>query len=151
MELPGGIELEKNQLIIGATVVGVLILIAVPLAMNMQSSAGSGELPLNVEAIRTAEIEYRSAFSEYVAADAAPRSPHAVNDKPVEWKPSTGFSKLSWAPDETLEVYGAYWVEATKDSFTVHGASDLDGDGERAIWKATADAPAAATTADGVR
>ena len=64
--------------------------------------------------------------------------------------PTDGFKKLSWAP-ATEEVRGAYQVSTGDDDFTVEGACDVDGDSERAIYKATKeDVPAAATTESGV-
>lgn len=137
---PGGLlsrrGLGRTEILIGVAVVAVLALITVPLGVSMSKKSRRAEVPLNVDAIRTAEIEYQSAFSEYVPADAAPRAPHAVDADAVPWQPTDGFKRLSWAPEQD-EVRGSYSVQATRDAFTVTGACDVDGDGNRAIFTAT--------------
>lgn len=126
----------RTEILVGVAVVAVVVLISVPLGLNMSKKSRRAEVPLNVDAIRTAEIEYQSAFSEFVAADAAPRPPHAVNAEAVPWAPSEGFKRLSWAPEQEM-VRGSYSVQADRNGFTVTGACDVDGDGNRAIFTAT--------------
>lgn len=142
-------EIGRTEILIGVAVVAVLALIAVPLGLNRAKNSKLSEVPLNVDLIRVSEIDYHSAFSKYVPATAAPREPHAVDTELIKWVPSPGFEKLSWAP-EGGEVRGSYQVRTTDDGFEVEGACDVDGDGQRAIFKATKDATAAATTASGV-
>jgi len=131
-------EIGRNEIIIGVAAVAVLLIITVPLALNSASKSARGEVPLTVAAIRTAQVEYQSAFGDFVACEAAPRPMHAVTAEPVAWTTSPGFKKLSWAP-ESAEVYGAYTVKLTKDGFEVNGACDVDGDGERALFQAVND------------
>ncbi|NCG22452.1 MAG: hypothetical protein GWP91_25835 [Rhodobacterales bacterium] len=131
-------EIGRNEIIIGVAAVAVLLLITVPLALNSANKSARGELPLTIASIRTAQIEYQSAFGEYVACEAAPRAMHAVTAEPVSWTTSPGFKKLSWAPEGT-EIYGAYTVKLEGDSFVINGACDVDGDGTRALFKASKD------------
>ncbi len=131
-------EIGRNEIIIGVAAVAVLLIIAVPFALNSANKSARGEVPLTIASIRTAEIEYESAFGDFVACEAAPRPMHAVNADPVPWTTSPGFKKLSWAPEGT-EIYGAYTVKLEGDSFVVNGACDVDGDGTRALYKATKD------------
>ena len=131
-------EIGRNEIIIGVAAVAVLLLITVPLALNSANKSARGEVPLTIASIRTAQIEYQSAFGEYVACEAAPRAMHAVTAEPVSWTTSPGFKKLSWAPEGT-EIYGAYTVKLEGDSFVINGACDVDGDGTRALFKASKD------------
>lgn len=126
----------RTEVLIGVAVVAALALITVPLGVSWSKKSARNEVPLNVDAIRTAEIEYQSAFSEYVSAEAAPRPPHAVDTELVPWAPTDGFRKLSWAPEQA-EVRGSYAVQADRDGFTITGACDVDGDGNRALFTAT--------------
>jgi hypothetical protein len=52
------------------------------------------------------------------------------------WTSDAGWSALPWSPGGP--VRGAYWVEVSGDDFIVHGVCDVDGDGERAEYTATA-------------
>jgi len=139
----------RNEILIVIAVIAVLILVAVPLLLSGNKTGQRDEVPLNVNAIRTAEIQYHDAFGDYISAEAAPRPPHAVDATAVPWEPSRGFRRLSWSP-ETEEVLGSYSVSATRDGFTVSGACDVDGDGARATFEATLDDEAKATSADNV-
>ena len=139
----------RNELLIVAAVVAVLIFVAVPLLLSGNKQGQLAEVPLNVNAIRVAEIQYHDAFGDYISADAAPRPPHAVDANAVPWAPTRGFTRLSWSP-ETETVVGSYSVVATSTGFTGHGACDVDGDGNRATFEATLEAEAKATSADGV-
>jgi hypothetical protein len=133
---------------------GAALLVAVVVGAVMMSGSSTGsldELAQQVEAIRTAELEYHSAFSDYVSAEAAPRAPHEVDGEAVPWKTNKGFRKLSWAPEDAEVLFGSYSVTADRNGFTVVGTADVDGDGERAIVEATADSPATAKTGPGIR
>jgi len=141
-------EIGRTEILIGVAVVAVLALIAVPLGLNRAKNSKLSEVQVNVDLIRISEINYASAFSKFVPATAAPREPHAVDEELVKWVPSAGFKKLSWAP-ETEEVRGSYQVRTTDDGFEVEGVCDVDGDGQRAVFKATKDATAQQTN-DGI-
>jgi len=137
-------EIGRTEILIGVAVVAVLALIAVPLGLNRAKNSKLSEVPLNVDLIRVSEIKYASAFNKFIPATAAPREAHAVDAEFVKWEPSAGFKKLSWAP-ETEEVRGSYQVRTTDAGFEVEGVCDVDGDGQRAVFKATQDAEATQT------
>ena len=136
----------RTEIIIGIVVVVVLAAVAIPLLMSGSDKSKDAELPLYVESIRTAEIQLMEVFSEYQSADAAPRAATAVDATPVAWTPSEGFERLAWSPDDLESVYGSYRVLITDSGFSVIGVADVDGDGKRAEFTATKDAPAAATS-----
>jgi type II secretory pathway pseudopilin PulG len=142
-------SLGRNELLIGGGVIAVLLIIAFALLSGDSGQAERDEVIKNVNAIRTAEIEYHSAFGQYISAEAAPRKPHSVDAQAIAWQPSEGFKTLSWAPAQET-VYGTYWVTADKNGFTVHGACDTDGDGVRATIEATLEAEAKLTSAASV-
>ncbi|MCA9568067.1 MAG: hypothetical protein KC656_09505 [Myxococcales bacterium] len=128
--------LEKNKVYVIGVVVVVLFLGLATFVANTGGSARRDEVPMNVDLIRLAEIEYKSAFEEYVSADPAPRDPLAVDAKAVPWEGTRGFDKLSWKP-EAAQVYGSYAVNAKADGFTVVGVCDTDGDQSQARFQAT--------------
>lgn len=144
--------LGRTEVLIGVAVLSVLGLIAVPLVWSLGNNSARQEVPLVVESIRAAEFAYHDPFGEYVSAESAPREPHLVDENPVAWASNGGFDKLGWKPgDVGLDtIYGSYKVATTKDGFTVIGTCDIDGDGERAIYEATAEAEATAKTASNV-
>jgi hypothetical protein len=142
-------ELDRNKWIILIVVVVVLLIGLGTLFAGAGGSALRDEVPENVDLIRLAEIEYEGAFEEFVSADAAPRDPLAVDGTPVPWKPSRGFEKLSWKPQQT-EVYGAYSVNARADGFTVLGVCDVDSDREQARFQATKDDKATMQTDESI-
>ena len=129
----------------GLAILAVLVLITVPLVWSLARRARREEVAENVEAIRQRELENMRTFTEYLAADAAPRPPHTVDGDPVPWVASPGFARLGWAPSEP-EVRGSYSVTVSGGDFVVRGACDVDGDGHRAIYEATAARAAALTT-----
>ena len=139
----------KQFLLRATIVVAVLLLVTVPLWLSTSRKSARAEVPLLVNGIRTAEVTYQKAFEDYVSAEAAPRPLTAVDDHAVPWKPTPGFVKLVWTPDQE-EVWGAYQVVARGEHFTITGTCDVDGDGERATFTATEADPAAMATDAGV-
>lgn len=142
----------RTEVLIGAAVVGVLGLIAIPLFLSVGKGSAREEVPLLVESIRKFEFLHHEPFGEYVSAAPAPREPHLVDGHAVPWVTNAGFTKLGWEPgvEGLTEVYGSYHVSATEDGFKVTGTCDVDGDGERATFEATADKEAAAVSASNV-
>ena len=131
-------EVGRNEILVGVAVVVLLLLIAVPFGISKSKKSRRAEVPLLVKAIHQAEVDYKAAFEAegYVECEAAPRAIHAVTEDAVTWTSNRGFDRLAWAP-ETTEVYGAYKVTLSDGGFVVNGACDIDGDGERALFKAS--------------
>lgn len=134
-----------------ATVVLVIaLLVATPMMLSSGRAGRLDQIRDDVESLRAAELDHREAFGRYVTADAAPRPPQAVGAEPVPWSPSTGFSRLAWAPAEPSEVFASFSVSLTPTGFRVTGVSDLDGDGVPAMIEATEQSPATAISPSGV-
>lgn len=140
----------RTEIAIGIGAVVLVIALALILTSGSSEKSNRAEVPLNVDSIRTAEITLQGAFGDYVSAEASPRSATEVNADPVPWAPSSGFKKLSWAPRSKDAVWGSYQVVAGPEGFEVTGVSDMDGDGERAIYTADQDTNAKATTGENV-
>jgi hypothetical protein len=139
----------RTEVGIGIGVVVVLCIIAIPLTMGSSKTTKIDQVRDNVALLRAIEIEQMEAFGSYVAASAAPRGADEVDTNPIQWKTTSGFDRLAWAPS-TNEVYGSYRIMADKDGFKVVGECDLDGDGVRAVFEATHEAEVSRVSAEDV-
>lgn len=140
---------KRTWLLMAAAAFAVLLVIVVPLFLSGNKSAERDAVAQQVEGIRQAVLDYHDAFGEFVDATVAPRAFEQVNADAVLWQPSEGFRALSWQPP-TDATRAAFKVDLTSDGFVVTGTCDLDGDGQRAVFKATHDQAANATTDRGV-
>lgn len=138
----------RTEVLIGAAVIGVLGLIAVPLFMSVGKNSSREEVPLVVESLRRAELFHFKQFGEYVAIESGPRAPTTVGTTSVPWATNAGFTALGWTPakEGLSDLYGSYKVSVTDAGFKVTGTCDVDGDGERATFEATVDDEAKALT-----
>ena len=127
------------ELMIVVAIIGILAAIAIPNFISMQYKAKRGEIPTNIKAIKTAEIQYESAQNVYVPCAAFPSGTAGKNTQVWTVASSGGFETLSWSPDG--EVRGVYSVSTNGGSgqsdFTITGVSDVDGDGTQATYTAT--------------
>ena len=93
----------------------------------------------HVAAIKTAEIQYESAYSSFVSCDEYPHRSSGLKTEAWVVGSSGGFEVLNWRPDG--EVRGSYSVKTTgsggRTDFTVIGVIDIDGDGEFTTYTAT--------------
>jgi type IV pilus assembly protein PilA len=124
------------ELMIVVAIIGILAAIAIPNFIAMQYRSKRSELPTNVEGIKTAELAYEAAYDTYVDATVYPRD---TPDKTmVIWDVggSAGFATIGWAPSGSVRGIYEAAVNGTTD-FTVTGQSDVDGDGDPAIYTAT--------------
>lgn len=142
----------RTEVLIGAAVVGVLGLIAVPLFMSVGKNSSREEVPLVVDSLRQAQLFHHKQFGEYVAIESGPQAPTTVGPRGVPWKTNAGFTALGWDPSSVglSELYGSYKVSVTDDGFKITGTCDVDGDGERATYEATVEDEAKAITPSNV-
>jgi type IV pilus assembly protein PilA len=129
------------ELMIVVAIIGILAAIAIPNFVAMQLKAKRGEIPSNVDGIKTAQMAYDAAFDGYVSCETAPREDSSLNKSLVDWTTNTGFTDIGWKPDG--QVRGNYAVAAASSStsaadMTVTGHSDVDADGTTAEYTATA-------------
>ena len=123
-----------TELIILVIMVSVIANALIPRLRQMELQAMRSEVPVNLKAIRTAEIAYRNDFGVFVTAAMYPSSPTATLQTWVKAS-SGGFATLGWMPDGA--VRGSYGVATTSVDFTAIGVSDVDGDGSYASFTAT--------------
>ena len=119
-------------------VMGILAAIAIPNFVVMQYRAKRGEVPMNVDAIKTAQFAYDATYDTFLEVhEPVPLDPIMLGKMAVAWPSGTAFDELMWQPNGL--VRGTYWVEVSPDGmdFTVHGMCDVDGDGEAAHYTAT--------------
>ena len=127
------------ELMIVVAIIGILAAIAIPNFISMQYKAKRGELPTNVKAIKTSEIQYESAYSAFVNCAEYP-SGVSKTTRPWVVASSGGFETLNWMPDG--DVRGSYAVTTSggsgqKSDFTIVAISDVDGDQVNATYTAT--------------
>ena len=110
------------------------------LAKQFSYEVSRSEVPTNIKAIKTAQIQYESAYSAFVNCD---EYPPRGGSKAKQWivSSSGGFETINWQPDG--DVRGSYSVKTTGggsgqlSDFTIIGVIDADGDGEYATYTAT--------------
>lgn len=136
--------------------VGVFAAIAIPNFVMMQLKAKRAEVPTHVDAIAAAERAWFAANGSYLACGTEEQAVALVGKEPRAWAEDPAaecFAKLGWQPDGP--VRGGYWVIAGTDeegqpAFVAFGASDVDGDGDVAVYRAFADQAAELTTEENV-
>jgi len=134
------------ELMIVVAIIGILAAIAIPNFISMQLKAKRGEIPGNVDGIKTSELAYDAAFDGYVTATVQPRGNGSLNKTAITWVSNAAWSALNWAPDGL--VRGNYMTASDATNFTVTGVSDVDDDGNNATYTATKDQNATLPTAD---
>jgi hypothetical protein len=148
MKLPEGIG--RREILIGAGILVIIAIIAVPLYNYSKKKSQRDEVRVLVESIRQAQLKQGASFPSegYKSADWAPRHPTKLNGELIAWESNKGFTAIGWNPTaEGYEsVHGVYRVAATRDSFTVYGRCDIDGDGEFAEFVADKDQAVKQTT-----
>ncbi len=132
------------ELMIVVAIIGILAAIAIPNFMTMQLKAKRGELPSNVNGIKTAELAYDAMYDGFV--DATTNGAATPSKVAVAWTVGQpGWTELPWAPDG--EVRGNYAVAKVGDTdFTVTANCDVDADGNPATYTASATLGATQTT-----
>ncbi|MCK6506582.1 hypothetical protein L6R53_24950 [Myxococcota bacterium] len=115
-------------------------------------AATEEELERAVEGIALAQEVQRSIGGSYLELPAAPRGLAQADPRPVAWTADPAWSRLGWTPDPP-ETAAVFWVEVGADgqSYVVHAATDLDGDGQPARYERSSTQPMRRTSPEGVR
>ncbi len=131
------------ELMIVVAIIGILAAIAIPNFMTMQLKAKRGELPSNVNGIKTAELAYDAMYDGFV--NAATNGAITLSKVAVPWTTGVaGWTELPWAPDG--EVRGNYAVAAATTDFAITANCDVDADGIPATYTASATVGATQTS-----
>jgi len=122
------------ELMIVVAIIGILAAIAIPNFLRFQLRSRVGEGKTNIAGIRTAEEAYFAEYNTYVSAAQQPTTLPG-NDK-TDWPtPATGFDTIGWFPEgEVYYQYQVSYASGTPTLYTVHGTSDIDGDGTNNEW-----------------
>ena len=122
------------ELMIVVAIIGILAAIAIPSFVAMQQRAKRSELPMNLDAIRTAEKAYKAEYDIYVACALNPGVPSA---QPQAWgTPAGGWDQIGWEPDGL--VRSVYEVQApTSTEFLAYAEADIDEDATNCRFEAT--------------
>ena len=123
------------ELMIVVAIIGILAAIAIPNFMTMQLKAKRGELPSNVNGIKTAELAYDAMYDGFISAALNPAG--TLAKAAVPWTTGVvGWTELPWAPDG--EVRGNYTVVAATTDFLITANCDVDANGTPATFTASA-------------
>ena len=124
------------ELMIVVAIIGILAAIAIPNFITMQLKAKRGELPGNVDGIKTAELAYDAAFDGYVSTAVQPRA--TLDKTAVPWLTTyTDWNTLNWKPDGTVRGNYIVATSAGATDFTISGNSDVDNDDTVVTYTAT--------------
>ena len=130
------------ELAVTVAIIGLLAAIGIPSWTQAQHLAKRAEVPGNVEGIRVAELAYYATFDTFVAEPAwyPADLTGSESDKQLrawpELSAAGGFSQLGWAPFGSVRA--AYSIpDGDEDSFEVQAVSDVDGDGDTALYWCT--------------
>lgn len=132
------------EMMIVLAIIAVLTAIVLPNFREMQNRAKRSEVPSNVDGIKMAELAYDAAYDTYLSLAPAPDATPGKQFRP--WNHPPDFVQVGWMPDG--EVRGSYSVDVVGADFTVHGASDVDQDGDQANYTATSSVNATLTPGD---
>jgi prepilin-type N-terminal cleavage/methylation domain-containing protein len=128
------------ELMIVVAIIGILASIAIPNFVDMQYRAKRAEVPSNVDGIKTAQLAYDASYDSYIDAGSSSQYPDSTPGKAQRaWTTGTPFDTLGWSPDGN--VRGSYMTyTGGPTSFKVLGYSDVDGDGNNAMYHVKHDA-----------
>lgn len=120
------------ELMIVVAIIGILAAIAIPNFRDYQLKAKRNELPINLKAIRTAEISYQAEHHQFKVL--LPSPPGVESAVKRTWSDEGGFSSIGWLP--TGRLYGTYLsINAiTATMMTGEAQSDIDEDGTLANY-----------------
>lgn len=120
------------ELMIVVSIIGILAAIAIPSFIRYQYRAKSGEAPINIQAIRSAELSYMGTNGMFAVCAATPVAiPKSTR---IVWPNNTQFDLIGWRPE--VSVYFQYQVSVTSDgqAFTAAAQADIDDDGTYQTW-----------------
>jgi len=119
------------------------LLLLGPAYRTLRYSSMRSEVRAQLSAIRMAEKTYRDEWGTYLSAAPTPAQVPAAETVPFLGPGLDAFQQLGWAPAAVPCRYSVLQVtDATSsgdDWFEASAECDMDGDGERAVFRTTAD------------
>lgn len=124
------------ELMIALAIIGILAAMAIPTFNKLQLKAKTGEVKLNLSAIRTAENLYHTEHGRFIDAAVTPAAwtPRSVTS-PFTGGGIVAFDALGFMPEG--QVYFQYAVRVSSSfpyAYTADALADIDGDGTAQIW-----------------
>jgi len=126
------------ELMIVVAIIGILASIAIPNFLQLLLRTKRAELPMNLDAVRTAEAGYYAEWGQFTSA---PTTPPAVAGRTTTVFTGGGFVQydlLGWSADG--KVRGTYTAVALNgsssavDDYVATAQADIDGDGSYAEY-----------------
>ena len=106
---------------------------AVPNLMQLQAKSNVEEVPAHLKGIQQAIQEQQAKGLTIDALPVAPRAVEELDKVAILWNAGPEWEPLQWEPEGS--VRGVYWVSTSETGvLEIHGASDLDADGNPALW-----------------
>ena len=106
---------------------------AVPNLMQLQAKSNVEEVPAHLKGIQQAIQEQQANGLTIEALPVAPRAVKELDKVAILWTTGPEWEPLQWEPEGS--VRGVYWVSTSETGvLEIHGASDLDADGNPALW-----------------
>jgi type II secretory pathway pseudopilin PulG len=123
------------ELLVAIPLLFILMFLGANRFNNARLAAHRAEVPSNVDGIRTAQIAYKAAWSQYIEVSSWTPSSN-ISKTQRSWSTGRGFDTLGWSPKG--KVKGRYKVSSkSSTNFIVTGECDVDGDDDNASFTAT--------------
>ena len=121
------------EMMVVVLILGALTLVALPRFMVYQLRSKTGEVKVNLAAIRVSEESYYSGFERYLSAAPEPTTLPGMESVAFDGQGSD-FAKLGYGIEGN--VYFSYGVAISPSGtgYTIDAAADIDGDGIAQFW-----------------
>ena len=124
------------ELLIAVGIIAVLAGVGVPLYLQLQTGAKATEANIHLDSIRTCQESYKMVNNSYIDCLAAPRASTAVDQDPLAWASTPGFTAIGFEPNASVRF--AYAVGgASSTEYSVGAVGDTNGDTNRILYIAT--------------
>jgi prepilin-type N-terminal cleavage/methylation domain-containing protein len=125
------------ELMIVVSIMGLLAAIAIPNYMHMLLRARRCEVPSNLATIRVQEVAYQVEWDLFTACPLTPEDSPGRSTVYVQLDADHPFSLLGWWPDGRVRSQYQVLTQNNDHFFEAYGMTDVDGDEELCMWKAT--------------
>lgn len=136
--------LSRWEVLLGLLLVAVTVAYAKPRFMLFHLQTQRSELGMVLESLRDAQLAHHRTHRDWFDLPPSPQGLGSVGTHKVRWSGND-----HWHPPLD-ELRGSYRTERTPDGLVLIGECDIDGDGVRAVFRATPHGLPTRTTPDNV-